>query len=181
MRLARESDGAAFEELIAPHQGVMLSLAQGILSSRVEAEDAHQEALLRFARKIPAVASARELRAYLCRLAINEARRARMSRWLRLAPARAAELPEVASSAPSPERHAHYVQIHERVTALVPRLTRRERQVFLLRAFDDLDYPEIATLLGIGEVTARRLFSLARQRMERLLRDEHGVEVGFPD
>lgn len=166
---------------MAPHLSLLLSLAAGILGRGGDSEDAVQETLLRLFKKIPPVKDAREMRAYLCRLTINEARRIRVTRWFRLSrsaePLTDAVVPFDASV--DQERATHYARLVDAVASLVDRLTPRERQVFLLRAFEDLDYEEIAGILKVRPVTCRRLYQLARERMTDLLR-EAGIRMEFP-
>lgn len=152
-----------------------------MLGQRADAEDAAQEALTRFFKKIPELGSSGEARAYLCRLALNEARRIRAGRWFRVGRSATELQDDLTGDDPSPEQEAHFTDVYRKVESLVPRLSRRERQVFLLRAFEDLGYDEIASILKVSQVTVRRQFSLARQRMVRLLRDEMGIELEFPD
>ncbi|WP_458249408.1 RNA polymerase sigma-70 factor [Streptomyces sp. MAI_2237] len=150
-----------FQELRPP----LFSIAYRILGSVSEAEDAVQEAWLRFEG---APAEPRSVRAYLSatvtRISIDVLRSARVRReqyvgpWLPeplLAdpyedPARAAELADSVSTA---------------ALLLLERLSPLERAVFVLREVFDFGYLDIASAVGRSEAACRRLVVRARRHM----------------
>ncbi len=79
------------------------------------------------------------------------------------------------------EREVHFRRLFEVVIRLIPSLSRREQEVFTLRALGGLEYPDIASILDIEEVTVRRFYSLARRRLVDLLQGELGVDILFPE
>lgn len=84
---------------------------------------------------------------------------------------------EVADATPGPEEvalaHLDSDQVMQAVGDLPPDL----REALVLRVFQELDYPEIAEILGIGLSLARWRVHRARQRLRnRLIVDERGDE-----
>ncbi|MGW3142950.1 RNA polymerase sigma-70 factor [Streptomyces sp. NPDC001139] len=150
-----------FQEL----RPLLFSIAYRILGSVSEAEDAVQEAWLRFEG---APAEPRSVRAYLSatvtRISIDVLRSARVRReqyvgpWFPeplLAdpyedPARAAELADSVSTA---------------ALLLLERLSPLERAVFVLREVFDFGYPDIASAVGRSEAACRQLVVRARRHM----------------
>ncbi|WP_427165424.1 RNA polymerase sigma-70 factor [Streptomyces sp. C1-1] len=150
-----------FQEL----RPLLFSIAYRILGSVSEAEDAVQEAWLRFEG---AAAEPRSVKAYLSatvtRICVDVLRSARVRReeyvgpWFPeplLAdpyedPARAAELADSVSMA---------------ALLLLERLSPLERAVFVLREVFDFGYPEIASAVGRSEAACRQLVVRARRHM----------------
>ncbi|MGW2829833.1 RNA polymerase sigma-70 factor [Streptomyces sp. NPDC001286] len=150
-----------FQEL----RPLLFSIAYRILGSVSEAEDAVQEAWLRFEG---APTEPRSTKAYLSatvtRISIDVLRSARVRRehyvgpWFPEPlltdpyedPARAAELADSVSMA---------------ALLLLERLSPLERAVFVLREVFDFGYPEIASAVGRSEAACRQLVVRARRHM----------------
>lgn len=179
VRSARAGDGAAFESLVRPHLRFLFNLALGRMGQSEGAEDAVQEALLRVFRRFPPVAASTELRAFLARVVINECRRQRASRWLRLVRTGGEESPREAAE-PGQDRLTDQRRVYATIVELLPELAARERSVFVLRALEELDFAEIGTILGIRDGTARQLHLRARRKMVAWL-TERGMDILLPD
>ena len=151
-----------FEEL----RSLLFSIAYRILGSVAEAEDAVQEAWLRYELSPTQPTSPRAyLSAVVTRISIDVLRSARVRReayvgdWLPEPllndpyedPARAAELADSVSMA---------------ALLLLERLTPLERAVFVLREVFGFGYPEVAAAVGRSEAACRQLAVRARRHME---------------
>jgi RNA polymerase sigma-70 factor (ECF subfamily) len=152
------------------HRGLLFSIAYRMLGSVADAEDALQDAFIRWQR-----ASETDVRspkpflvAIVSRLCINHLQSARVQReryvgeWL----------PEPLVTEPGSDA-SRIAQIGESVSMamllLLERLTPVERAVFLLGEVFDYTHAEIAGMLAITEANCRQLLRRARQhvRMER--------------
>ncbi|MFC5909218.1 RNA polymerase sigma-70 factor [Streptacidiphilus monticola] len=144
---------------------LLFSIAYRILGSVGEAEDAVQEAWLRYEASTTQPASTKSfLCAVVTRISIDVLRSARMRReeyvgpWFPeplLAdpyedPARAAELADSVSTA---------------ALLLLERLSPLERAVFVLREVFDFGFPEVASAVGRSEDACRQLAVRARRHM----------------
>jgi RNA polymerase sigma-70 factor (ECF subfamily) len=151
-----------FEEL----RGLLFSIAYRILGSVAEAEDAVQEAWLRFeATPTEPTSTKAFLSAVVTRISIDVLRSARVRReqyvgqWLPEPlvedpyedPARAAELADSVSMA---------------ALLLLERLSPLERAVFVLREVFGFGFPEVAAAVGRSEAACRQLAARARRHME---------------
>lgn len=167
---------SVFEE----HRPLLLGLAYRLLGSMWDAEDAVQEAYLRWTQTDrPAI---REPRAFLVtvvsRLALDQLRSARRTReaypgpWLpepvhaeAFGPAESAELRDTLS----------YATLH-----LMERLSPPERAVFVLREAFGLPYDRVAEIIGSTDANCRQLHRRAARRLAdgrdrfRPSRTEHG-------
>ena len=65
-------------------------------------------------------------------------------------------------------------EIRSQVVLALDALTPRERAAFVLRALEEEPFARVAEAMDIEEVTARRLYGLARQRLAGLLASLRG-------
>ena len=152
------------------HRGLLFSIAYRMLGSVADAEDALQDAFIRWQR-----ASEKDVRSpkaflvtIVSRLCINHLHSARVQRetyvgeWL----------PEPLVTEPGSDV-SRIAQVDESVSMamllLLERMTPVERAVFLLGEIFDYTHAEIAGMLGISDANCRQLLRRARQhvRMER--------------
>jgi RNA polymerase sigma-70 factor (ECF subfamily) len=152
------------------HRGLLFSIAYRMLGSVADAEDALQDAFIRWQRA--SETDVRSPKAFLVtivsRLCINHLQSARVQRETYIGE----WLPEPLVTEPGSDV-SHIAQVDESVSMavllLLERLTPLERAVFLLSEIFDYAHAEIAGMLGISEANGRQLLKRARQhvRMER--------------
>lgn len=140
-----------------------------VAGSREAAEDAVQEALAR-AWERAGMEQIRSLPAWVTKVSLNLSR----SRWRRLrAEARATErLLPTSSLAPSESP----LDVQRALT----RLSRRQREVTVLRYYLGMDLSEIASVLGVSEGTVKTQLFRARRALAELLGDGEQEEVDDP-
>src|SRR5712671_3789672 len=157
---------AVFEQ----HRGLLFSIAYRMLGTVADAEDAVQDAFIRWQRA--SETDVRSPKAFLVtivsRLCINHLQSARVQRetyvgeWL----------PEPLVTDPGSDV-SRIAQVDESVSMamllLLERLTPVERAVFLLSEIFDYTHAEIAAMLSLHEANCRQLLKRARQhvRLER--------------
>jgi RNA polymerase sigma-70 factor (ECF subfamily) len=164
---------AAFEQ----HRGLLFSVAYRMLGSVSDAEDAVQDAFIRWQRA--SEVDIRSPKAFLVtivsRLCINHLQSARVQReayvgeWL----------PEPLVTEPGSNVSA-ILQVDESVSMalllLLERLTPEERAVFLLHEVFDYKHAEIAAALSLTEANCRQLLRRAQQHV-RLARPRFGAST----
>jgi RNA polymerase sigma-70 factor (ECF subfamily) len=184
---ARQGRTAALEQLFAHfhdrlRQAVALRLDRR-LSARVDASDVLQEAYLEAVRRLPDYLNRSGMPFYLwLRWIAGEQVLAFHRRHLgaekRSVGREVAPLP-VESSAqfvvgllgrgPSPSRALAAAELAERLRLALQRLDDDERELLLLRHFEQLTNREIAQLLQIGEAAANKRYIRALQKLRGLL------------
>jgi RNA polymerase sigma-70 factor (ECF subfamily) len=151
-----------FEEL----RPLLFSIAYRILASVSEAEDAVQEAWLRYAAAPTHPASAKAfLSAVVTRVSIDVLRSARVRREEYVGP----WFPEPLLTDPyqDPERSAELADsVSMAALLLLERLSPLERAVFVLREVFAFGFPEIASAVGRSEQACRQLAVRARRHMD---------------
>src|ERR671931_2258157 len=150
-----------FEEL----RPLLFAIAYRILGSVSEAEDAVQEAWLRYEASSTQPTSAKAfLSAVVTRISIDVLRSARVRRERYVGP----WLPEPLLTDPyeDPARSAELADsLSMAALLLLERLSPLERAVFVLREVFDFGFPEVASAVGRSEAACRQLAVRARRHM----------------
>jgi RNA polymerase sigma-70 factor, ECF subfamily len=152
-----------FEE----HRGYLFSIAYRLLGTVADAEDAVQEAFVRWDQARPDQ-EVRSLRAYLAtivvRLCIDELRSARARREVYVGPWLPEPLPTTGRS-----DLTDTVVLRESLSfaflLMLEKLSPLERAVLVLREVFDYDYAEIAPMVDKSETNCRQVFHRARRRL----------------
>ena len=169
----------AFLAAVQPRAVVMARLALG---NEDDALDAVQDAMMAFVRRY-GDRPADERRPLFHRILdnrITDVHRTRTRRgkwWWRpsrhdddLDPVdRATAEPAVL---PGPDGHAEHDQFSARLQAALAELPERQRQVFLLRAWEQLDVRETAEALGVSAGSIKTHYFRAQARLRQLLEHE---------
>lgn len=180
MLRAREGDAAAFGELYDRWSGPILRYFFHLSYDRAGAEDLMQETFLRVWRAAPRYEVRARFSTYLFQVAknlwINERAKV-LRRPLRVSldaplggeedgPTRG---DRIDSGAAPPEREAERAETGRRIRAAVEGLSERLREVFVLAAFQEMAYREVAEILGIPEGTVKsRMWTAVRRLREAL-------------
>lgn len=175
---ARAGDDAACRALVRFYQRPIHALMWRMLGSagrRPLAEDLTQEAFVRAFRALPRFDphGVAPLSAWLLRIAtrtaIDELRRRRLA----VAPLDLVE--PTASSAARPDEIAQWTSTAGAVRRAADRLSPEVRAAFVLRAYHELSYPEIAEALDVDLGTVKsRLFRARATLAEQLGEFRHG-------
>jgi RNA polymerase sigma-70 factor (ECF subfamily) len=160
--LAQDEAARVFED----HRGYLFSIAYRLFGTVGDAEDAVQEAFLRWVAEPER--NVRSPRAYLAtivvRLCIDELRSARARREVYVGP----WLPEpliTTGRTDLTETAVLRESLSFAFLYMLERLSAIERAVFVLREVFDYDYAEIADMVSKSPANCRQVFHRARQRL----------------
>ena len=142
-----------WEELVTQNENRLYRMALAILGCQQEAEDAVQDAFLRYLEKAPA--DLENPSAWLMRVLVNGCKSRLRLAWRRVGP-----LPDTLP-APGPEEREEL----EELFSLPP----EDRAVIHLHYYEGYSTGEIAQLLGQRPGTVRSRLSRARERLKKLL------------
>ena len=167
----RTADTApGFDAWVEARVPALLRFAYLVTGSQVAAEDAVQSALVSACGKWSWVGRRDDPDAYVRRMVVN----AHISAWRRAGRRESpvAEVRERAAADPAPA-----VAEHDAVWRMCADLPPQQRAAVVLRFYEDLDYAEIAAVLGVAEPTVRShvhraLASLRRELEAAERRDE---------
>jgi len=170
---------AAYAELVAEHQRMVVQLAVNLLGDRDEALDLSQEVFLRVFRTIHRFRGQSSLRTWIYRIAVNQARN-RHRFWRRRHRADQVSLDAhvaahgdfFSGGESGPDRLLAQKELAERLYHALDALPFDQRTAIVLREIDGLSYEEIAFSLGVAVGTVKSRLTRARQALRCELREE---------
>ena len=178
-------DQAALQDLLDAHLSWVRGVVRGQLGerlrARLESGDVVQEAMLEFLRYGPRIKprDGAQFRAIIGRIVINTLRdssdwflrkRRAMSSERPLSPESTVDL-TLAAHSPQPDERAALLEIEERIRLVLELMPPQDRQILILREWDDLSFPEIGERLELSADAARMRYERALPRMRRGLRE----------
>lgn len=176
----KAGDVAAFEELVAARSGEIYGLLFRLTENTEEARDLTQETFLRAFQNIGRFRGEADLRTWIYRIAINQARN-RWRWWRRRSRDLTVSLDATQPNSDQPliatlvERSADPEQntlAREREVALraaLRSLGNAYRETVILRDIEGFTYEEIAATLGINVGTVKSRLARGRQELRRKL------------
>ena len=165
IRLARNGDERAFEEIMLASQHRVALLSWRILGDAEEVKEATQETFLRVFRHLHSYDEHQNFFGWLFRVAVNVCRdleKKRRRRWI-FAPFDAALT--VASSARSADADLAARNEVALLTQAIDALPPKERLAIILRDVEELPTDEVAAILGSTPATVRVQISKARAKL----------------
>ena len=178
----KRGDAAAFETLVNERSGEIYGLLYRLTENGEEARDLTQETFLRAFQSIVHFRGESDLRTWIYRIAINQARN-RWRWWRRrrrdvtisidAADANGRPLGLITSlksvNVPDPEQNAIANERERALRKALSSLRRVYREAVVLRDIEGLAYEEIATALDISVGTVKSRLARGRQELRRKL------------
>lgn len=150
-------DPNRLEEAVQRYEHVLYRAALAILMDAQEAEDAVQDAFLKYLEKAPAFAGPEHEKAWLIRVTVNACKSRLRSPWRRRVP--------LLDTYP-----ARDVEEESALTAVLA-LPPKERAAVHLFYYEGYQAKEIAGMTGEAEGTVRARLSRARQKLRAMLEE----------
>jgi len=150
--------------LFHQHRAGLLRLARLLVDDQQSAEDVVQDAFAGFYRTYAGLADPAKAQTYLRSAVLNNARSA-----LRRRRTARAYSPPHDVNARSAESIAMLDLEHQAVFDAIHRLPERQREILVLRYYENLSEAEIAELTGLAKGTVKSTASRALDALERLL------------
>ena len=173
-------DGAAFEELVARHEGPLFGFFLKNTRRRPLAEDLTQDTLLKLYRQNWDFLPVGRFRGWLYRIARNllidharKGKRDALVRSVRQNPdaGGADVLDRVDADADSPPELADRRQFAELVDELLDELPAEQREAFTMHHFAHVPLPEVGQATGVKLNTVKSRLRLAREKLRAKLAD----------
>ena len=158
---AEQGDSRALELLWDAYGGPLFAFLQGFLASRMDAEEVLQDLFVKLARHHGKLAGTRDVRAYVFVMARNEAVDFIRRNARRRVPV------DTRDTWLEPVEPEHTPQVPpERIEAALRELPPEQREVVILKCWQDLTFREIAELLELrpGTVASRYRYALEKLR-----------------
>ena len=163
-----------YRELYRTHYGRVFRLCRLLLADRHEAEDVAQEVFTILLREWERPERPMLWGAWLTRVTVNACHRRRRSRWWQWRKAAPEEFVEAdfPSPQPSPEASAIDGETRRRILGVYQQLSRRQREVFVLRHVEGWPSRDVAQALGLNDGTVKRHLFRATQAFRKAMGEE---------
>jgi RNA polymerase sigma factor (sigma-70 family) len=162
----------AFSELVRRYTDLVYSVAKRRLANASQAEDVTQTVFIRLAKSIPSLRGDAELVAWLHRTTVH----ASIDLWRSEARRRTREQ-HVAAMQLEPAENATWTEIAPLLDEALNELNDAERQIILLRFFEQRTMRDLGLLLGISEDAAKMRVSRAMEHL-RAVFSQRGAVCG---
>lgn len=163
-QFVRDKDDAAFTELAERHVHLVFSAALRQLNGDSHlAEDVTQAVFGELLRKAPGLVQHPSLAGWLHLTASHIAARARRTEARRAR--REALAHAMSDPSPTPPEDTHWLELRPVVDDVLGALSAADRELILLRFFQDRPFAEVGRLLGVPENTARMRVERALERL----------------
>jgi RNA polymerase sigma-70 factor (ECF subfamily) len=179
MLLVREDQPGAFEELVERYQHRLVAVMMHLVGNAEEAEDLAQEVFLRVYRARKKYRPRSKFSTWLFTIANNLALNSIRARQRRpVVPLRARESgplgprPQeqlVHDPGTGPMQKVQKEELAERIRAALDTLNERQRMAVVLNKFEDMNYAEIAEVMGLTTKAVKSLLSRARMNLRAAL------------
>lgn len=171
----QSGDLRAYERLYSLHGARMKNLARNILGSATDAEDAVQETFLKVQRSIASFRGQSSFATWTFRILVNTCYDARRSR-LRKKESSADDEQLRDDAAPHPESQAAVAHpaLRMALERALAKLTRHQRDVFLLYEVEGFRHAEISSMLEISETASKNTLFQAKKNLRQMLEPPRG-------
>jgi RNA polymerase sigma-70 factor, ECF subfamily len=158
----------AYERLYSLHGARMKNLARNILGTTLDAEDAVQETFLKIQRSISSFRGQSSFSTWSFRILVNTCYDLRRSRLRKKEVATEDQSPDDAPR-PEPRAPGAHPSLRLALERALAKLTRHQRDVFLLYEVEGFRHAEISTMLEISETASKNTLFQAKKNLRQML------------
>jgi RNA polymerase sigma-70 factor, ECF subfamily len=184
VKLAQGGDAMAFEELVARHRDKIYARAYSMMRNEEEAIDLSQEAWIKGWQRLVQFQGDSSFATWMTRIVINLC----LDQLRRQKRQRTESIEEMDEESGGVERQMPPVtfnpterlergELRARIDAAMNKLSHEHRTVLVLHEFEEMEYKQIAGVMGcsIGTIMSRLFY--ARRRLAALLADLKGKDA----
>jgi len=174
----QDGDSRAFEVLVTRHRRPIFNFVLRYVRDPVAAEDVTQDTFLRVVRSADSYVREAKFTTWLFTIArnlcVDAARRGKHRNMASLdAPVgdddKGSKIDFVASGGPAVDRQAIGTELKARMQEAIAQLPEEQREIFLLREVGDLQFNEIAEIIGVPENTVKSRMRYALEKLREAL------------
>jgi RNA polymerase sigma-70 factor (ECF subfamily) len=164
---SQAGDTEAFGELVTKYRAKIYTMLYGMVRNENDAWDLAQEGFLKAWRSIHKFEGRSSFYTWLYRLTVNLAIDSLRRKGRRVE----VELDDaIPSFLPSPRANYRRTEIRQHINGALAQLSPEHRTVIVLKEIEDLQYHEIAEILGISVGTVMSRLFYARKKLQSILR-----------
>jgi RNA polymerase sigma-70 factor, ECF subfamily len=159
---------AMFDDLVHRYEPRLFGFICRLTANEADAADLFQETFLRVFTKAHDFRGKGSFRSWLYAIAANLCR-SYAAKGARLIPTDPEDFRDLPNGDPPPDSALASEAIGLRIADAVAVLPPEQREVFVLKAYEELSYPEIAEMLGRPLATVKSQMRYALEKMRALL------------
>ena len=182
---ASQGNREAFDSLVRRYQFKAVSVAQGVLGNLELAKDASQNAFAKAYFGLKGFRGDSKFKTWFYRILVNEAKdvlrkeKARgLFRFWKEAEDEEGETESILEAIPSggrsPKEEVEVQETRARLEHAIRQIPNMEREVFILRYFQDLPLSEVAEVLGIAVGTVKAHLAHGSAKLKLMLKESAG-------
>jgi RNA polymerase sigma-70 factor (ECF subfamily) len=160
----------AFDPLVTPYRRALLSLAFRLTKNWEDAKEVAQETLLRAFKYLSHFDRKRSFKNWLFQILVNAARNFQKKS---LPLAGGFDLEELAASNSGPDGRHLREELKSQLLECLTGLSRKEKEIFLLRDIEELSIKETAEVLGVSSISVRVHLSAARKKIKEMIQEKY--------
>jgi RNA polymerase sigma-70 factor (ECF subfamily) len=164
----QSGDPQAYERFYSLHGARMKNLARNLLGSSTDAEDAVQETFLKVQRSVGSFRGQSSFVTWTFRVLVNTCYDARRSRLRKKEVATDDEREDTAPR-PEPRAASAHPTLRLALERALAKLTRHQRDVFLLYEVEGFRHGEISEMLEISEAASKNTLFQAKKNLRQML------------
>ena len=178
VKAAQSGNRETFERLANKYYSAIFRMAYYRTQNRMDAEDITQDVFIKAYKGLGRLMDANKFKGWLFQIAVNRVRDFhRRKKFIRLFKSLSDDFDDmppdqIESTSPGPYEALRRQRFQQETERFLARLTKIEKNIFMLRFFDQLKLSEIATALQRSESTVKtHLYrALAKFKHDRVLR-----------
>ena len=174
---ALRGDEASYEQLMRRHFRAAFAVARAHTSSEADAEDVCQSAFFRAYTRLGECRQPDRFASWLLRIVRNQAINAREREDVRVTQPLDESPDATAPAAQRPDEVLERRELRRSLVAALALLTPVQREAIVLHDVEGWNHAEIARMLDISELMARRHVSDGRKRLRATLRSDQRGDI----
>lgn len=175
IKMYQKGDEKAVEELFSRYKDYIYHIAYRFMRNYEDSMDLMQEVLIRMLRGLKNYEERSYLKGWIYRIVSNTSINILKSSSKREVPVEKA-FDWIADKRMDVEEKLESTVLKEKIYMAADRLKGKQRDIFVLRYYENLPYNEIANILGTSATSAKSNYFYALKKMKKYL-EEYGVEL----
>jgi len=167
----KNGNTSAFDEIVRRYQKRVYSLARKILANHDDADDVAQEVFVKLFYSLHDFKGESSLFTWIYRITINECnnilRKKKVRDFVQID-----EIANLLKFGQTPEQELLEKERRDLIERAVEKLPPKQRAIFVMRFFEDLDYEQISKILNKPIGTLKANYFHAVKKIQKFIKDE---------
>ncbi|CUU06604.1 RNA polymerase sigma-70 factor, ECF subfamily [Candidatus Thermokryptus mobilis] len=167
----KNGNTSAFDEIVKRYQRKVYTLARRILGNHEDADDIAQEVFIKLFYSLSDFKGESSLFTWIYRITVNECRsflrKKKIKEFIQID-----EVTNLLKFGQTPDQELFEREERNLIERAVEKLPTKQRMIFVMRFFEDLDYQEIAKILNKPIGTLKANYFHAVKKIQKFIKDE---------